>query len=60
MTSDRTNQGLASMPAQERSLPVDGRGQKADQPAPAIEMAETEDQRVNRCRVDLNSSRSLT
>src|SRR5689334_3462920 len=32
MTSDRTNQGLASMPAQERSLPVDGRGQKADQP----------------------------
>ena len=31
MTSNRTNQGLASMPAQERSLPVDGRGQKADQ-----------------------------
>jgi Protein of unknown function len=33
MTSNRTNQGLASMPAQERSLPVDGRGQKADQSA---------------------------
>src|SRR5579872_7326796 len=29
MTSNSTNQGLASMPAQERSLPVDGRGQKA-------------------------------
>jgi len=33
MTSNSTNQGLASMPAQERSLPVDGRGQKADQSA---------------------------
>ena len=33
MTSNRINQGLASMPAQERSLPVDGRGQKADQSA---------------------------
>src|ERR1700722_2276912 len=26
MTSDRTYRGLAAMPAQERSLPVDGRG----------------------------------
>ena len=33
MTSNRTNQGLASMPAQERSLPVDGRGQKAADPS---------------------------
>src|SRR5262249_48700850 len=31
MTSNRTNQGLASMPAQGRSPPVDGRGQGADQ-----------------------------
>jgi Protein of unknown function len=33
MMSNRTNQGLASMPAQGRSPPVDGRGQGADRSA---------------------------
>jgi hypothetical protein len=33
MMSNRTNQGFASMPAQERSPPVEGHGQKADQSA---------------------------
>src|SRR5215510_13235461 len=31
MMSNRTNQGLAPMPGQERSSPVDERGQSADQ-----------------------------
>src|ERR1700688_2776039 len=33
MTSDRTNRGLAAMPAQERSLPVDGRGHGGEPPS---------------------------